>query len=62
MTAEYHIDLTPEEVLSLSDGYDVMVLGAGALHSNFAGSKKNPNTRAMPIIQLDEKGGRFRQR
>lgn len=48
----YVVDLTPEQVLALTDTRDVMLLGVGA----------KGNDGPLPRILLDERGGRFRQR
>jgi len=57
-TSSWTIDLTSEELVALSNEYDVMLLGAGEIKELF-GVK---GYRSGPIIILDHKGGRFRVR
>lgn len=56
------IDLTSAEILALTATYDVMILGAGALHPDHAGRGSQIRFREAPAIWLDQKGGRFRVR
>ena len=58
--AWFQIDLTPEEIVALSNDYDVLIQGARRVNR---GTKKNPDwIESPPTIALDTKGRRFTQR
>jgi len=55
----WYVNLTDEEVVELSNRYDIMILGAW---TEKTGTRKHPIfTEHLPQIRLCEKGCRFRQ-